>query len=112
VLKRRPLEGICGLFVIFGRNIRFILRLLSSLVGIDANCINFFGASVVIFVLCCDKRADGDRLDGLKRRFFSANGDVSRLPSLVEIQSYIWGFVAQKRQLPGVVKWFQAGIFD
>ena len=26
-------------------------------------------------------------------KFFSANGDVSRLPSLVEIQSYIWGFV-------------------
>ena len=37
--------------------------------GIDAIFINFFGTSVVIFVLCCDKRADGDRLDGLKRRF-------------------------------------------
>ena len=47
----------------------FYFALLSSLVGIDAIFINFFGASVVIFVLCCDKRADGDRLDGLIRRF-------------------------------------------
>ena len=67
----------------------FILRFFKSLVGIGAIFIDFFGASVVIFVLCCDKRADGDRLGGLKRRFFSASGDVSRLPSLVEIQSYI-----------------------
>ena len=71
MLKRRPLAGYVAFLssLEFGRNIRFILRFLSSLVGIDANCINFFGASVVIFVLCCDKRADGDRLDGLKRRF-------------------------------------------
>ena len=44
--------------------------------GIDAI---FFGAFVVNFVLCCDdKRADGNSL------FFSANGDVSRLPSLLK----------------------------
>ena len=62
--------------------------------GIDAIFINFFDASVVIFVLCCDKRADGDRLDGLKRRFFSANGDVSRLRFVFAgIQSYFGGFI-------------------
>ena len=47
-VKTPSFGGICGLFVIFGRNIRFILPFLSSLVGIDAILINCFGASVVI----------------------------------------------------------------
>ena len=57
-VKRRHLVGYVTFFIIFGKNIRFILRFL----GVDGLCINFFGASVVNFVLCCDKRADGDRL--------------------------------------------------
>ena len=46
-VKRRHLVGYVTFFIIFGKNIRFILRFL----GVDGLCINFFGASVVNFVL-------------------------------------------------------------